>query len=248
MVNLSGGMGIARWVVIGVIIVSLIIATILILPRVNVQIIEGEAECEFPTHVCDFATALGFPTGWLRPDTFIWYAFLPLLGVTMVVYGLLTVINIFGRNRPGFYFLLAFLIAFSTIPMGLFVVFVSLIFSFIGTWSMLIFVALFIGGTIYFFIARTKSWRAGEFAKESFDKERDKIRMDIDYGRQLLEDTDKEVKRIQKLPANQQQTMLVDVARRRKQAQDIIKAAQERLKIVGEQEKKYLQRLKKLSK
>jgi len=246
MVDLAG---IGKWVVIGAIVISLIIAIIFILPRINVQIIEGDAPCEFPSSVCDFATALGFPTGWLRPDTFIWYAFLPLLGVTMVVYGFLTVINIFGRGRSGFYFLLAFLIAFSTIPMGLFVVFVSLIFAFIGTWSMIIFVLMFIGGTIFFFISRTRSWRAGEFAKEAFEDERDEIEKNIDYGRKILEDTDKELRRIQKLPAGAQKTaMLTDIAMRRKQAQDVIKAGQESLKIVSQRQKDYLKRLKKLSK
>jgi len=241
--------GISRWAGIGAIIVSLVIATFFILPRINVKIIEGDAPCEFPEHVCNFATALGFPTGWLRPDTFIWYAFLPLLGVTMVVYGFLTVINIFGRNRPGFYFLLAFLIAFSTIPMGLFVVFVSVIFAFIGTWSIIIFALMFGIGIVYYFVARTRSWRAGEFAKEAFDDERDKIEKNIEYGRKILEDTDKELKRIQKMPAGAQKTaMLSDVAMRRKQAQDIMKAGQESLKIVSQRQKDYLKRLKKLSK
>jgi predicted Rossmann fold nucleotide-binding protein DprA/Smf involved in DNA uptake len=107
---------------------------------------------------------------------------------------------------------------------------------------------MFIGGIIYFFVAKTRSWRAGSFAKESFEKEKDKIREDIEYGRKLLESTDKELQRISKLPPDQQQAMLPDIVRRRKQAQDIIKAGQQSLKIIGQQEKEYLQRLKKLEK
>jgi ribosomal protein S13 len=192
MVNIGFG----RWILAAIIIISFIVGAIFILPNMNIVIIAATGECEFPEGVCNFGKMLGFPIGWLRLDTFLWYALLPLFGVWMIIYGFLTVINIFGRGRTGFYALLSFCIAFSTIPLGYFVIFVSLLFAFMGTWSTIIFAILFIGGTIFFLLKKFTGWGAERAGDIMYKKQIDAYKRQTD----LYEKQEREaVERLNKL-------------------------------------------------
>ncbi len=115
-----------------------------------------DAECNLPVAVCGFGNAIGFPDAWLRTDTFLWYCFIPMAGVWMIVYGFLERIRIFKTSISG---VLAFLIAFSMVPLGIFVLIVSILFSFIGIYSIILFFALFIIGTLMYSRGLFRSWK-----------------------------------------------------------------------------------------
>jgi hypothetical protein len=124
-----------------------------------------EKPCNLPGAVCSFGAAIGFPAGWLRTDTFIWYCFIPLAGVWMIIFGFLDKIRIFKGSINA---VLSFLIAFSMIPLGIFVLIVSLLFSIMGVYSVFLFVGLFFIGTILYSRGLIGAWRGiyGGFEKE----------------------------------------------------------------------------------
>lgn len=93
---------------------------------------------------------LGFPENWLEGNSILYYGFIPFLGIWMIVYGFLALIRIFGDNKA-LYTILSFIIAFSTIPLGMFVMLVGMIFSVMGVFSVVIFAVLFfVGGGLVF--------------------------------------------------------------------------------------------------
>jgi len=191
MVGLSSILG-SKLLLVLVIVIGLVLSAIFILPHFHITIVAAGGRCEFPESVCDFGTIVGFPSGWLRPDTFLWYALLPLFGVWMIIYGFLTLINIFGRGRRGFYTLLSFSMAFSTIPLGHFVIFVSLMFSFIGTWSTFLFIALFVIGTIFILFKKITGWGAERAGDIMYKKQIDMYKREADlYEKQEKEATEK---------------------------------------------------------
>lgn len=116
-----------------------------------------ELSCNLPGAVCAVGGAIGFPSGWLRTDTFIWYAFIPLLGIAMIIFGFLDRIKIFRGSING---VLATLIAFSMIPLGIFVLIVAFIFGILGIYSVALFVGLFIAGTYLYSRGLITGWRA----------------------------------------------------------------------------------------
>lgn len=88
---------------------------------------------------------LGFPENWLEGNSILYYGFIPFLGIWMIVYGFLELIRIFDDNKP-LYTILSFIIAFSTIPLGIFVMLVGMIFSVMGIFSVFAFALLFFVG------------------------------------------------------------------------------------------------------
>ncbi len=93
----------------------------------------------------------GLPGEWKVGD-YIWYGLIPFLGVWLIIFGFLTVIRIFGRDRNKLYGALSFFIAFSTLPLGWFAFFVTGVFQAMGVWSTVIFFIMFIIGTVFAFI------------------------------------------------------------------------------------------------
>jgi len=123
------------------------------------------AECDLGTIVCNVGAALGFPENWLNSKTFLWYSFIPLMGIWLIIFGFLDRIHIFRRNSING--LLSFLIAFSMVPLGVFVIVVSILFSIMGMYSVILFVGLFFIGTFYFAKGYIRGWRG---VTESYDK------------------------------------------------------------------------------
>lgn len=78
------------------------------------------------------------------------------MGVWMIIYGFLDRIRIFRSSING---ILALFIAFSMIPLGIFVIIVSLLFSVMGVWSVIMFVGLFFAGTYLYSKGLVGAWR-----------------------------------------------------------------------------------------
>jgi hypothetical protein len=119
-----------------------------------------EGQCKFPEGVCMFGQAIGFPQGWLAPETFIWYGIIPIMGVWLTIYGFMDKIKIFnGAITAG----LSFLIAFSTIPLGFFVVMVVALYQLMGIYATIGLVILFLVGT-FFSVRNSIGGMSGEYA------------------------------------------------------------------------------------
>lgn len=122
-----------------------------------------------PGFMTPFFRALGFPEDWLWFPAFIYYGIVPLTGVWLILYGFLDQLRIFRREIING--VLAFLIAFSTIPLGLFVSMVALMFGMLGVYATIVFVILaiigigFMGGTLI------GGWQAGALEARLFSDE-----------------------------------------------------------------------------
>jgi len=105
----------------------------------------------FLTDIC------GITGGWLTASKVLYMIILPFLSVWLIVYGFMAELRIFRRARKvnG---LLAFLIAFSTLPTHLFFWYVNIIFNILGIWSVVAFGLIFLSGTWYYFIRRKSDW------------------------------------------------------------------------------------------
>jgi len=126
---------------------------------------ECSGKCSFNSAICGFFTTLGFPECWLQTSTFIWYAFIPVTAIWMIIFGFLDRIRIFKGSINA---VLAFLIAFSTIPLGVFVLIVSFMFGIMGIYSVGLFMGLFFVGTILYSRGLIGAWRGvyGGFEQE----------------------------------------------------------------------------------
>jgi hypothetical protein len=120
---------------------------------------------------CGFFIALGFPECWLQTNTFIWYAFLPLAAVWMIIFGFLDRVRIFKASINA---ALAFLIAFSMIPLGVFVLIISFVFGIMGIYSTFLFVILFFAGTALYSRGLFNAWKGvyGGFEKQMSNYDR----------------------------------------------------------------------------
>jgi len=107
--------------------------------------------------VCPIGAALGFPQEWLNTKTFLWYSFIPIMGIWFIIFGFLDRIHIF--RRASINGILSFLIAFSMIPLGLFVIIVSILFSIMGIYSVILFVGLFFIGTYLYARGLVGAWK-----------------------------------------------------------------------------------------
>jgi len=156
-----------------------------------------EGQCKFPEGVCMFGQAIGFPQGWLAPETFIWYGIIPIMGVWLTIYGFMDKIKIFnGAITAG----LSFLIAFSTIPLGLFVVMVVAMYQLIGIYSTIALAILFFVGA-FFSVRNSIGGMSGEYAAynqqiKQFDAEmkstKDKLHETENAYKKATEDLKKE--------------------------------------------------------
>jgi len=236
-----------------IVIIGLIIALIWGMANVNVEAF-AEGDCDLPDSVCDFAAKLGFPRGWLSTEKFIWYSILPLLGIWLIVYGFLDRIKIFKGAISA---LLAFVMAFSTIPLGFFVILVATLFSIMGTYAVFMFVALFIIGLIFFFRARLRGWKAGSIEKELYDTEiqeiEDKRKAWEEERDSLKKEIDKLTEEVRKgkLDAGVAQTISRDSRARYKEAMETIDSLKKEKEIIekrAKEEKKLTKRLEKAEK
>jgi hypothetical protein len=146
-------------------------------------------KCNLPSAVCSFGTAIGFPEEWLNTKTFLWYSIIPILGMWLIIYGFLDRIKIFWKTSLNM--ALSFLIAFSTVPLGIFILIVSTIFAIMGVYSVVLFVILFFIGTGFFTRALWRGWKGGMIEKEMgiYQLELGRVRDELNITRKELEKT-----------------------------------------------------------
>ena len=102
-----------------------------------------------PSFASQVFTMLGLPIDWMYVPAIIYLFILPFAAIYTLVWAFLQSLGIFANVPPSVNRVLAFIIAFLTIPMGWFVKLVWLLFSFMGAWSVVIFAATFIVGVFF---------------------------------------------------------------------------------------------------
>ncbi len=107
-----------------------------------------------------FIDTFGFPEEWMNSKDMIFYGLIPFLGIFTIIYGLLDRIRIFKKNKING--LLSFLIAFSTLPLRLFILIVATLFAIMGIYSVAIFAVIFMIGVFLFARGMVWTWK-GEY-------------------------------------------------------------------------------------
>jgi hypothetical protein len=106
----------------------------------------------FPDSVCNVLKMLTLQEeiACYMPEL-LFLVILPFAAIFAIAYGFLWNLRIFRNvpNEAGINRLLAFIIAFSTIPMGTFMILVAFWFSFMGGFSVAVFVAMFVLGVFF---------------------------------------------------------------------------------------------------
>ena len=151
----------------------------------------GQYECNLG-FFCNVGVALGFPKEWLNTQTFLWYSLIPLLGIWLIIYGFLDRIHIFGKNALNG--LLSFLIAFSMVPLQVFVIIVSILFSIMGIYSVVLFVILFFMGTGFLAHGLYRGWRYYGLIEKELDIYDEEYRR-LKKQEKAYEDSMKKIKR-----------------------------------------------------
>jgi len=104
-----------------------------------------------------FVDVFGFPEEWLNTNNIIFYGIIPFAAVWIIIFGFLDRIRIFKRTSlNGF---LSFLIAFSTLPMRLFILIVATVFAIMGVYSVAIFAVIFMVGVFLFSRGMIWTWK-----------------------------------------------------------------------------------------
>ncbi|MEM5821146.1 MAG: hypothetical protein QXP34_02380 [Candidatus Aenigmatarchaeota archaeon] len=80
---------------------------------------------------------------------FLYFFLLPFAALFAITWAFLKQLNIFEGVGRDISALLAFIIAFMTLPMGVFIIMVSIWFSFLGAFSIAIFVVMFLAGLFF---------------------------------------------------------------------------------------------------
>ncbi|MEM5854873.1 MAG: hypothetical protein QW472_00940 [Candidatus Aenigmatarchaeota archaeon] len=121
---------------------------------------------ELPPLATQLLTKLGIPKEWCFVPAIIYLFILPFAAIYTLVWAFLTSIKIFEGMR-NVNRILALVATFLTLPMGIFMKIVWLVFSFIGVWSVLIFAATFILG-IFFRGASVVAKEHAEYKKYAY--------------------------------------------------------------------------------
>ena len=102
-----------------------------------------------PSYVAGVFQMLGLPSEWMYVPAIIYLFILPFAAIYTLVWAFLQSLGIFTNVPSSVNRVLAFIIAFLTIPMGWFVKLVWVLFSFMGAWGVVIFVATFLVGVFF---------------------------------------------------------------------------------------------------
>jgi cell division protein FtsB len=103
----------------------------------------------------------GLPEEWLPSQNlrnFIFNFMVPFLALFTILLGILRQIRIFWRT-PAIEIVIAFAMAFLTLPSKVFITFVNLTLAFAGIWGYLMFLFMFIGGSLFYSLAFVRRWR-----------------------------------------------------------------------------------------
>jgi len=102
-----------------------------------------------PSYAAKVFIMLGLPEDWVFVPAIIYLFILPFAAIYTLVWAFLQSIGIFTNVSSNVNRVLAFIVTFLTIPMGWFVKLVWVLFSFMGAWSVVVFVATFIIGVFF---------------------------------------------------------------------------------------------------
>jgi hypothetical protein len=135
----------------------------------------------------------GFPADWIQPRNLIFNFIVPFIALFAVILGMLRNLRIFPRT-PSIEIVIAFAMAFMTLPSHIFVVFVSWSLSVAGMWAYVLFLAMFVGGSWFYSVGflRRKQTAAGIYS--TYEKERKSLELQLGIIRGEI------VKKTQELP------------------------------------------------
>jgi MFS family permease len=102
-----------------------------------------------PSYAASILEMLGLPSEWMYVPAIIYLFILPFAAIYTLAWAFLQSLEIFTNVPSSINRVLAFIIAFLTIPIGWFVKIVWVLFSFMGIWSVVIFAATFIAGIFF---------------------------------------------------------------------------------------------------
>lgn len=102
-----------------------------------------------PSYAAQIFMMLGLPEEWMYVPAIIYLFILPFAAIYTLVWAFLQSLGIFTNVPSSVNRILAFIVAFLTIPFGWFVKLVWVLFSFMGAWSVIIFVATFVIGVFF---------------------------------------------------------------------------------------------------
>jgi len=102
-----------------------------------------------PSYASQVFIMLGLPQEWMYIPAIIYLFLLPFAAIYTLVWAFLQSLGIFTNVPSSVNRVLAFIIAFLTIPIGWFIKLVWILFSFMGAWSVVIFAATFIVGVFF---------------------------------------------------------------------------------------------------
>jgi hypothetical protein len=102
-----------------------------------------------PSYAAQVFIMLGLPEEWMYVPAIIYLFILPFAAIYTLVWAFLQSLGIFTNVPSSVNRILAFIVAFLTIPFGWFVKLVWVLFSFMGAWSVVIFVATFVIGVFF---------------------------------------------------------------------------------------------------
>jgi len=113
------------------------------------EIPENFKMAPLPSYATQAFIMLGLPSDWMYVPAIIYLFILPFAAIYTLVWAFLQSLGIFSNVSSSINRVLAFIIAFLTIPMGWFVKLVWVLFSFMGASSVVIFVATFVVGIFF---------------------------------------------------------------------------------------------------
>jgi len=102
-----------------------------------------------PSYTAQVFIMLGLPEEWMYVPAIIYLFILPFAAIYILVWAFLQSLGIFTNVPSSVNRILAFIVTFLTIPFGWFVKLVWVLFSFMGAWSVVIFVATFVIGVFF---------------------------------------------------------------------------------------------------
>ncbi|MFH8119243.1 MAG: hypothetical protein QXS37_00325, partial [Candidatus Aenigmatarchaeota archaeon] len=175
----------------GLIIFIILIVLLFILPQFvpypqYLEVPESFRYYKLPDPAVEVLGYIGIPRDWGYVPAIIYLFILPFTAIYTLVWAFLSSLKIF-EGMPRVNVVLAFVITFMTIPMGWFVKMVWVLFSFVGAWSVAVFVAVFVLGIMFrgygivtgeYYRASARKWR--EEAKKFLRQAQD----DLEYNRE----------------------------------------------------------------
>ncbi|MGC8812355.1 MAG: hypothetical protein ACP5O8_02095 [Candidatus Aenigmatarchaeota archaeon] len=96
-----------------------------------------------------WSQVLGLPQEWLQAREFIFNFLVPFLALYVILLGILRQLKIFWRT-PAIEVVVAFAMAFMTLPSRIFITFVSITLGAAGIWGYLMFLLMFFGGSLFY--------------------------------------------------------------------------------------------------